>query len=251
MNNISKIALLKLIRENEPISLQEIAELINNDAKLRSVSAYRHLLDNIRGYSRHPVEDLFRLKLIETEGNVEFEPNVKLIAARIVPQLQELFRFSLTRLVEAGENPIQVTPIFRHPVSKPTSADIFVAMPFRDDLRPVYTDHILKVTQELGVSCKRGDDFFTANRIMDDVWSAVFHSKLCIVDCTGRNPNVFYELGIAHTLGRKAILIAQIVDDIPFDVRDLRTIIYDYTPRGMQTFELTLKRTIQQELGLD
>jgi hypothetical protein len=250
MHNASKIALLKLIRENEPISLLEIARLIENNLRLQSVSAYRHLLDNINQYSKHPVEDLFKLRLIETEGNIEFAPNIKLVTARVLPQLQELFRFSLTSLTEIGENPIHVTPIFRHPFSKSASLDIFVAMPFVDALKPVYTDHILKVTNELNIICKRGDDFFTANRIMDDVWSAVFNSKLCIVDCTGRNANVFYELGIAHTLGRKAILIAQKIDDIPFDVRDLRTIIYEYTPQGMSKFELVLKNTIKQELGL-
>jgi hypothetical protein len=127
---------------------------------------------------------------------------------------------------------------------------IFVAMPFLPELKPVYDDHILKVTKELGVSCKRGDDFFSGDSIMNEVWSAIYHSEVCIVDCTGRNPNVFYELGIAHTLGRKAILIAKSIDDIPFDVRHLRTIIYEYTPPGMAEFEGKLKKTLQHELNI-
>ncbi|MBI1276920.1 MAG: hypothetical protein GC179_02200 [Anaerolineaceae bacterium] len=251
MNNVSKIALLKLIRENQPISLNEIAILIESNNEMQTSFPYRHLLDNIRGYPKHPVEDLLRFNLIETKGGVEFTPDIKLLSSSIVPRLQELFRFSLTKLIEAGENPMQVTPIFKQPLPDRKSADVFVAMPFRDDLKPVYTDHILKVATELRIRCKRGDDFFTANRIMDDVWSAIYHARLCIVDCTDRNPNVFYELGIAHTLGRKAILISKTIDDIPFDVRDLRTIVYNYTVQGMQEFEQSLKRTIQQELGLN
>lgn len=249
MRNVGKIALLKLIRDKGPISLNEVVDLIERSGTLYSASPYRDLLYNIRAYPKHPVEDLFRYRLIETEGGVEFSPDARLLASRSLPQLQELFRFSLTRLVEAGENPIQISPIFGQPDSVKSPADIFVAMPFQDRLKPVYTDHILKVAKKLHLTCKRGDDFFTANRIMDDVWSAVYHAKLCIVDCTERNPNVFYELGIAHTLGRKTILITQVIEDIPFDVRHMRTIIYEYTPPGMNRFEETLKRTIQQELN--
>ena len=47
-----------------------------------------------------------------------------------------------------------------------------------------------------------------------------------IADCTGRNPNVFYEIGIAHTLGRDVILITQNEADVPFDLRHLRYVQY-------------------------
>jgi hypothetical protein len=41
---------------------------------------------------------------------------------------------------------------------------------------------------------------------MWDVWNSIYSSSIIIADCTGRNPNVFYELGIAHTLGKPVIL---------------------------------------------
>ena len=251
MNNVSKVALLKLIRDHQPISLSEISEIIQNQPELLSSFAYRHLLDNIGGYSRHAVEDLLDLEVIELENGGEFSPHTKLSVTRRLPKLQEIFRFSLTHLVEAGENPVQVNPLFGRPKSNKTAASIFVAMPFQEVLKPVYTNHIRKVAEQLGHSCKRGDDFFTVNEIMDDVWSAIFHSRLCIVECTGRNANVFYELGIAHTIGRKTILITQTMDDVPFDVRHLRTIVYEYTPRGMDEFESRLSATISQELSID
>ena len=80
---------------------------------------------------------------------------------------------------------------------------------------------------------------------MKDVWSAIYYSEAVIADCTGRNPNVFYEIGIAHTLGRKTVLIAQQIDDIPFDVRHIRSIIYEYTPRGVREFEKKLEDTLR------
>jgi hypothetical protein len=55
---------------------------------------------------------------------------------------------------------------------------------------------------------------------------------------------VFYETGIAHTVGKEVILITQNMDDVPFDLRHLRCILYEYTPRGVQILETNLKNTI-------
>ena len=123
-------------------------------------------------------------------------------------------------------------------------------MPFANGLHAVYEDHIGAVVNKLGITATRGDDFFTANSIISDVWNAITHAQLLIADCTGRNPNVFYELGIAHTLGKPVILIAQSKDDIPFDVQHIRTILYELTPRGMQDFESALEATLKSELTI-
>jgi len=69
-----------------------------------------------------------------------------------------------------------------------------------------------------------------------------------IADCTGRNPNVFYEIGLAHASGKPVILITQNSDDVPFDIRHLRYIQYDYTPRGMRVFEKRLVDTLKTEV---
>jgi hypothetical protein len=79
---------------------------------------------------------------------------------------------------------------------------------------------------------------------MDEVWAGIYSSRLVIVECTGRNANVFYELGIAHTLGKSYIMIAQSIDDVPFDLRHLRTIVYQNTPDGLQALQGELKEAI-------
>ena len=122
-------------------------------------------------------------------------------------------------------------------------------MPFTDELKPVYEDHVKAVTQRLGLTAVRADVFFAANSIMSDVWNAINQARILIADCTGRNPNVFYELGIAHTLGKPVILIAQSADDIPFDIRHIRTIVYNFTPRGMRDFESAVAATLETELA--
>jgi hypothetical protein len=115
-------------------------------------------------------------------------------------------------------------------------------MPFDPELRPVYEDHIRPIAEEMGLSCKRADDFFSTDSVVRVIWSAIFHAKIVIAECTGRNPNVFYEVGIAHTLGRRAVLITQSMDDIPFDLRHLNHITY--APLKMKKFDSDLRETL-------
>jgi hypothetical protein len=83
---------------------------------------------------------------------------------------------------------------------------------------------------------------------MADVWTAVYRSRVVIADCTKRNPNVFYEIGMAHTVGKPVMLITLDEADVPFDLRHLRYIKYAYTPPGMDAFEDALERTLQDVL---
>jgi hypothetical protein len=122
---------------------------------------------------------------------------------------------------------------------------IFVLMPFRADLKPVYEDHICKVAKHLQLDVGRADDFFTTGSIMSDIWGAIKYADLIIADCTERNPNVFYEIGIAHAIGKDTILISQSIEDVPFDLRHMRVIQYELTPRGMPKFEEKLAKTIE------
>ena len=70
-----------------------------------------------------------------------------------------------------------------------------------------------------------------------------------ICDCSGRNPNVFYEAGIAHTLGREVILIAQSDHDIPFDLRHLRYVRYLNNDQGRAELSAALLARIQTIIG--
>jgi hypothetical protein len=74
--------------------------------------------------------------------------------------------------------------------------------------------------------CRRADDIWENPAVIQDVVSLIDRSAVVVCDCTGRNPNVFYETGIAHALGREVILITQSEADIPFDLRHLRYVRY-------------------------
>jgi len=84
---------------------------------------------------------------------------------------------------------------------------------------------------------------------MQSVWEGINRARLIIADLTGRNPNVFYELGIAHTLGKPVIMLTQSMDYVPFDLRHLRCIVYQYKPGSIEKFESALKRTVRRVLS--
>ena len=123
----------------------------------------------------------------------------------------------------------------------------FVLMPFRDELLPVYEDHIAPTVRRLGLQCLRADGIFSNRPIMDDVLESVKRASVVISDLTDGNPNVFYETGICHALGKRVILISQ-EREIPFDLRHLRQIRYGFTPRGMKKFEENLRLTLETVL---
>lgn len=109
---------------------------------------------------------------------------------------------------------------------------ISVMMPFDARFNAVYTA-LRQTAEAVGLRCRRADDIWENPAVIQDVVSLIDRSRIVICDCTGRNPNVFYEVGIAHTLGREVILITQAEADIPFDLRHLRYVHYLNNGEGL------------------
>jgi hypothetical protein len=96
----------------------------------------------------------------------------------------------------------------------------------------------------LNLDCKRADDIWNNSIIIQDIFELIYCSSIVIVDFSGKNPNVFYEAGIAHTLGKHVIPITQHIEDVPFDLRHHRVIIYLNNNQGLEE----LKRRIEERL---
>ena len=115
-----------------------------------------------------------------------------------------------------------INPIFQNRETRINENDIFVIMPFTQNWSDDIWNLVIKeAIISTGLNPIRADDLYGKD-IMEDVWSGILRSRLIIADTTGRNPNVFYELGIAHTLGKDVILLTQDVSDIPFDLNRYR-----------------------------
>lgn len=112
----------------------------------------------------------------------------------------------------------------------------FVLMPFGDRYDSYYTCIFKPSLEAVGYSVTRGDDFSVPQRpIIQDIQDAIIQSDLLLCDISEENPNVFYELGLAHAVGKPVILVSHKKENIPFDLRHLRIITYDYTLPGWES----------------
>lgn len=121
---------------------------------------------------------------------------------------------------------------------------VAVMMPFDAKFDPVYTK-LKEVIKAEGMACKRADDFWQNDHIIQDIVTLICEASIVICDLTGRNTNVFYESGIAHTLGRDTILITQSGNDIPFDLRPIRFIEYHGNTEGINKLGTELTSRLQ------
>ncbi len=121
-------------------------------------------------------------------------------------------------------------------------------VPFDSAFTDVY-ETIRVAAGDVGLRCRRADDIWENPAILQDVVSLIDRSRIVVCDCTGRNPNVFYEAGIAHTLGREVILITQSEHDIPFDLRHLRYVHYLNDSEGRSDLARALKDRMQTLVG--
>jgi hypothetical protein len=123
----------------------------------------------------------------------------------------------------------------------------FVLMPFAEAFREVY-DAIVQCADAVQFSASRADDFFTGGHIIEDILRSMGESEVIIADVTGKNPNVFYELGIAHMVKeiQNVLILTQTMDDIPFDLRSLRCIVYEQTDAGLRVLKSRLNQALRE-----
>lgn len=130
----------------------------------------------------------------------------------------------------------------------PILGHIAVMMPFEKELDPVY-EVIRGACKAQRMETRRVDEIYKPTKIMDDVFQTIVQSQLVICDLTNRNANVLYETGLAHALNQDVILIAQNMDDIPFDLRQFRVIKYLPNQKELTKLAEDLQQTIRETLA--
>jgi hypothetical protein len=141
-----------------------------------------------------------------------------------------------------------VAPVFGRPREQ-DNIDIFVLMPFKAKLEKVYTEHIKKMCAKLGLTIRRADEVLTPGPFMEKVWDGICAAKLILADCTEKNPNVFYEIGMAHTVGKKVMLITRSEKDIPSDIKHFDYIPYIYDPEGVDALVNKLSNFLENHFS--
>ena len=157
----------------------------------------------------------------------------------------DLYRFLFRNFRPHRQHPT-VFNIPEHESIDPTL--VSVMMPFSAEFDQVY-ESIKQASEDVELQCTRADDIWDNPTVMQNVISLIDRSRIVVCDCTGLNPNVFYEAGIAHTLGREVILITQREDNIPFDLQHFQYIKYLNNVEGLATLSQKLQGRMSAILG--
>jgi hypothetical protein len=131
---------------------------------------------------------------------------------------------------------------------KTQKASCFVLMPFDEKFKEVY-DTIKEAleSEDLNFSCNRADDFHQPH-IIETILKGIAKSEYIIADLTESNPNVFYELGLAHCNKNidKVILLTQDMKYVPFDLRQFRSIVYEQSIAGSKKLKNEILSTLKE-----
>lgn len=123
---------------------------------------------------------------------------------------------------------------------------VFFIMPFEQDFFDLYEEFKNRFGEKVDIS--RADDLDNQQNIIKDIVVGIAEADIIIADLTGLNPNVFYELGIAHTMDKKTIIITQNIDELPFDIRSYRanqySLKFNKIPSFMKDMEKLLNGAI-------
>ena len=221
-----------------------------SDSNWRELGALTETLDMIERHSR--------LLRSLCWGDEDYEGHVLTVLKDMIdadPQNYEIIRDYISRhCPESGEfvsshdedqRKITFSPTaFKIPDKNPNPDLISVMMPFESAMNSVY-ETIQSAASATGFMCKRADDIWDDSTVIQDVFSLIFESYIVVCDFSGRNANVFYEAGIAHTLGKHVVPITQNPDDIPFDLRHHRYAHYLNNNEGREALQEHLKTRFQ------
>ena len=127
----------------------------------------------------------------------------------------------------------------------------FVLMPFDESFNDVYQFGIKGACEDIDVYCERVDEQVFVGSMLERIYNQIAKADILVADMSGRNPNVFYEVGYAHALGKNVVLLTQDTQDIPFDLKHFPHIVYNKAisklrPELARRIEHLLKESPQQ-----
>ena len=99
-------------------------------------------------------------------------------------------------------------------------------MPFEAGFNDIYEYGIRGACSDVGLYCERVDEQVFLGSMLERIYSQISRADLLVADMSGKNPNVFYEVGYAHALGKNVVLLTSVAKDIPFDLKHFPHIVY-------------------------
>ncbi len=130
-----------------------------------------------------------------------------------------------------------------------TEAKAFVLMSFQPEFKSIYEKLIKPTLEEVGYLVERADSILDRKNILKDIIERIAVADLIVADLTSVNPNVLYELGICHGLRVPTVMIAQSIDEVPFDLRGYRIVVYSKEFDEVEKFINELKSIAQGRIN--
>ena len=192
-------------------------------------------------------------------GDEDYAGNALTIIKRIAEQDENAFAIFVKHVAEkypeesqfvsakTSECKITFAPnVFQVPANTTIENDLVaVMMPFNAAFNSVH-EGIRRACSAAGYRCLRVDDIWEESTVIQDIFNLIFRAHVVVVDFTGKNPNVMYETGIAHTLGKHVIPISQSLDDAPFDMAHHRFLKYLPNGEGVEVMVGKLAEKLSQ-----
>lgn len=124
---------------------------------------------------------------------------------------------------------------------------IFVLMPFEKKFDDIYAFGIREAAEAAGAYAERLDEQIFTKSMLERIFNQINKADVIVADMTARNPNVFYEVGYAHALGKTVILLTQDSDDIPFDLKHRQHTVYQGSIKDLrESLEPKLRWAIER-----
>lgn len=124
---------------------------------------------------------------------------------------------------------------------------VFILMPFSSDFNDVYDLGIKPIVESLNLICVRADEIQHSQDILcGSICQPIQECRFLIADLSGRNPNVFYELGLAHGFEKEIVLVTNNIKDVPFDIRGMNIVIY----RNISSLRSNLENRLKVLTGI-
>ncbi|HEU5352297.1 MAG TPA: hypothetical protein VFU55_11930 [Terracidiphilus sp.] len=226
---VTELAKRILRPQNSTDEIEGLREAFLNAPTVSSV--YKHYRgENIpdEAFFRNALVDTFRIPNdnVEAFSSVFFED---LADAGLVEEIGGKKRvLDVARGPESGQSSDEFIKKASKGVKIEEGDTCFVMMPFAEPQGGYYKLIYEPAISKAGLRAVRADDeIFATGKVIDQIWAGITDAKVLVAELTGRNPNVFYELGLAHALSKPVVLVSSNQEDVPFDLQHIRVIYYD------------------------
>lgn len=157
-----------------------------------------------------------------------------------MPLVSELIS---TAHIETPKRIVTFSPqVFTIPNKQQNEKLVTVMFPFK--LQKSF-DAVKMACNNLGLDCSKADDIWENPTFIQDIFDLIFTCRVVVADFTGKNPNVFYEVGIAHTLGKTVVPITQSMADVPSDLGHHRALLYYPNEQGYKDLTTEIEKRLK------